>query len=117
MTTYELIILGNVPFLGSNDGQLYYYDSKSVANSEKPIHIGSYSKEHSTYTLDPTWKERVEPLVTPWRESLLTTERGINVVRAAKPPRTSAKTASPKAKNPRGVKGRSKVTGSSTEGV
>jgi hypothetical protein len=116
MSTYEFLILGNVPFLGS-DGQLYYYDSKSVAASQKPIHIGSYNKEHGTYTLDPSWKERVEPLVTTWRESLLTTERGVNVVRAAKPARTSAKTASPKAKNPRSVKGRSKVAGTSTEGV
>ena len=47
MSTYEFLILGNVPFLGS-DGQLYYYDSKSVAASQKPILSGSYNKEHGT---------------------------------------------------------------------
>ena len=117
MTTYELIILGNVPFLGSNDWQLYYYDSKSVAASQKPIHIGTYSKEHGTYTLIEGWKERVADTVRQFRDSLVPTERGIPVIRVAKPPRAAPKTASPKAKNPRSVKGRSKVAGTGAEGL
>ena len=105
MSSYELIFVRNIPFLLGHDKALYYYDAESVARSDEPIHIGTYDKEHDSFTLFDDWKERVESLRTQWLDSLCIGERGAETPRAPKPRRVAPKTASPKAKNTRGSKG------------
>ena len=104
MTSYELVFVRNIPFLLGNDKSLYYYDAESVAASKEPIHIGTYDKEHDSFALFDDWKERVESLRAEWLDSLRAGDRGAETPRAPKPRRVAAKTASPKAKNPRGSK-------------
>ena len=104
MSYYELIFVRNIPFLLGNDKSLYYYDAESVTRSDEPIHIGTYDKEHDSFTLFNDWKERVELLRKQWLDDLRAGDRGAETPRAPKPRRVAAKTASPKTKNPRGQK-------------
>ena len=105
MSSYELLFIRNIPFLSKSDGSLYYYDAESVAASREPIHIGTYNKEHDTFTLVDDWKSRVESLRTQWLTTLAIGERGAETPRAPKPKRVATKTTNTKAKNPRGPKG------------
>jgi hypothetical protein len=114
MSSYELVFIRNIPFLSKSDGTLYYYDAESVAASKEPLHIGSYNKEHDTFTLFDDWQSRVEPLRTKWLETLAIGERGAETPRAPKPRRVATKAAAPKAKNPRGPKGGRNVVCSGT---
>ena len=105
MSSYELVFIRNIPFLSKSDGSLYYYDAESVATAKEPIHIGTYNKEHDTFTLFNDWKSRIEPLRAQWLTTLTIGERGAETPRAPKPKRVATKTTNPKAKNPRGPKG------------
>ena len=99
MSTYELIFLGDIPYITDNLRNLYYYDPSTTWDTPKEfIHIG-YNRE-GTPELVEDWRERLEPRLAAWKLSRSATVRGNPISRATKPSRAKRTTAgSAKAKS------------------
>lgn len=74
ITTYEKVLIKGIPFL-LRDGIVYSFTERD------PINIGTYdaSNPENKFYLCPNWKEKLEPKLIEWRQSLYPLKRSTEI--------------------------------------
>jgi len=88
MTEYEFKCIHGIPFLYSNDGRVFHYDT-----THEPVHIGHYTNETNVLQFRDGWRELLQSNLDAWRAEFAPHERGTfkkpETIRRSKKPRVS----------------------------
>jgi hypothetical protein len=106
---YELKHIRGIPYYLQNGTDLYTFElDASGKSSTECIRIGTYHSATESIHYDPSWRERVQPRLDAYRESLFSQQRDTLRETIVKPQKSSHSKRAPRKSAPRAKSTKSK---------